>query len=628
VAGANPLPPARRAPVKRRKSTPRPFETISRQFSYTTAMEKAEKFLAKSVGEAMKTVRVFLGVFLFFVSAGLLFAQEAPKTEASKAAVAPAPGAQATQTVTIPESYVERTRKAGAVLDLSMKDAIRLALTNNLDIAIQDFNEDLNRQFIVGIKGFYDPQLNFSVGYRSIQNPVTSILDAGSGIELSKRNAFELQTSVTQNVPGGGGLALSFDNGRSASNSFYSTMNPTFSSTLDLQFTQPLWRGGFRQTDYKRQLNLQNLDNKISDSQFEDRVASVVQLVQNQYWNLVFAIENHETRRQSMELAIVQLNDNQKRVEIGVMAPIEITKSRAAVASREQEMIQSEVQIIQAENELKQLLAPDPKASIWSLSVLPKDRPAEQPITISLDEAINRGLARRPEVEQVRLRKEKLAVDRKYYRNQGKPAFNLVAGLSSAGAAGTVYAQELLDLDGDGVPETPGPRVPVPNAPFYGAFGKSIPDAFGFKYVSYSVALNVQMPLWGNRVNEAARAEVEINDRILSSQLKSAQQQIMVDVRNAYQGLQTQKKGLEAARVARQLAEEQLAGENKRFEAGLSTNFEVLTYQQDLATARVSELRALIDYEQAVTALQRAMYTIVDDSDIVLAKTQNSDSSK
>jgi len=109
----------------------------------------------------------------------------------------------------------------------------------------------------------------------------------------------------------------------------------------------------------------------------------------------------------------------------------------------------------------------------------------------------------------------------------------------------------------------------------------------------------------------------------LNNQMKNEQQLVMVDVRNAYEGMQTQKKALNAARVSRQLAEEQLAGENKRFEAGLSTNFEVLQYQNDLADARVREIQALINFEKSVTALQRSMYTIIDDQDIVLAKGQN-----
>ena len=111
-----------------------------------------------------------------------------------------------------------------------------------------------------------------------------------------------------------------------------------------------------------------------------------------------------------------------------------------------------------------------------------------------------------------------------------------------------------------------------------------------------------------------------ITKQRLSNQLKNQQQMIIVDVRNAYEEIQTQKKRLEAAKLALQLSEEQLSGENKRFESGLSTNFEVLRFQRDLAQARVQELRALIDYQLALTALEKAMYTIVDDNEILMAR--------
>ena len=123
-----------------------------------------------------------------------------------------------------------------------------------------------------------------------------------------------------------------------------------------------------------------------------------------------------------------------------------------------------------------------------------------------------------------------------------------------------------------------------------------------------------------NRSNEADLATAVIRDRQLLSTLKNQEQMIIVEVRNAYESLATRKKSLEAATVASQLSREQLEGETKRFEAGLSTNFEVLRLQRDLAQSQVSELRALVDYQLAVTALQKALFTIVEESDIVLAK--------
>jgi outer membrane protein len=539
-----------------------------------------------------------------------------------------AQGTGATQTTAgqadayqLPDSYETRVRQSGAFMEVSLKDTIRLALTNNLEIAIEDFNEDLYRERIIGVKGFYDPRLSFQVGWESSEEPARSVLDAGQGIEVTSSDRLLTGAQLRQPIIGGGELSLNFNNSRRSSNSVFSFMNPAFGSTLAVRFDQPLWRG-FIQTETERQLKITNLDLEISDSQFNQKVSTILYQMENQYWELVYAIENHETRRQAMEVAIVQYNNTRKRVEIGVLAPIEITQSRTNVATLEQQMIQSEVNIIEAQNALKGMLAPDPTASLWNLTMLPTDRPQMKEVVITMDDAIARALERRPEMQQLNIQVEKNEVDRAFYRKQGKPAFNLVAGLSSVGNAGRVQGSQFIDSDGDGVPDTRIEGVPLPSHPFYGSLGNALGQTFGFDYINYQVYMNVEIPL-KNRSNDANLAQLGINERRLNSQMKNQQQQVIVEVRNAYESITTQKKSLEAARVARQLSEEQLAGETKRFEAGLSTNFEVLEYQRSLAEARVRELRALIDFQKALTALERAMYTIVDDSDIVLARRNN-----
>lgn len=517
-----------------------------------------------------------------------------------------------------PESWVQRVRREGAVLDLTLKDAIKLALTNNLEIAIQEFNEELNRERIVNTRGFYDPIMNLRAGWSASTVPTTSILTAGAGIPLNTFNRLLLNSSVQQNIPGGGAFTLSFNNDRGASNSIFSFMNPQFGSNFDVTVRQPLWRG-FRKTQTERQLKIQNLDSRITDSEFKQKVSEIVQQVQNQYWELVFAIENHEIQRQSMELAIIHHRNNQKRVEVGVTAPIEVTSSRADVASREQEMIQGEVRIINAQNALKRTLANDPKASLWNLTLIPADRPGIKELQITLDQAIETALERRPELEQLRLRVEQNDVNREYLKKQGKPSVDLTANASWTGRAGQIFQDVFIDRDGDGVPETRAGRAPNPNNPFFGSLGNAWQQVFGFDYLNYGVFVDVQIPL-RNRSNQAQLAEAAINERQLLSQLKNQQQMIIVDVRNAFEGISTQKKRLDAARMARQLSEEQLQGETKRYEFGFSTNFEVLRYQRDLAAAQVQELRALLDYQQALTSLEKAMYTIIDSNDIALAK--------
>jgi HAE1 family hydrophobic/amphiphilic exporter-1 len=517
-----------------------------------------------------------------------------------------------------PESWADRMRRERPVRELSVKDAIRLALINNLEIAIEDYNEDLNRQQIFGTRGFYDPRLRFEVGWAATENPARSILDAGRGIPVNTTDRIYFDTSLVQNLPNGSSFTLSFNNNRFSTNSTFSFMNPSFGSNFAVELRQPLWRG-FQKTQTRLQLKLYNLQTEISDSQFQQKVSEIVQQVQNQYWELVFAIESYEAIRKSMELAIIQHENNQKRVRIGVMAPIEITASRAEVATREQEMIQSEVQIITSQNGLKRYLAPDPTAPIWNLTLIPTQRPQVQDLAITLDEAIGRALERRPELEQNRLAREQVEMEREYYQREGRPTVDLVASLTNTGRAGEIFGSEFVDADGDGVPDTRLQNVPQPANPFFGRFGNSWGQVFGFDYINYTLGVSVEIPL-RNRANEAERASLLIEDRRLTSRLKNQQQMIIVEVRNAYESIATQRKRLEAARVARQLSEAQLKGENKRFQAGLSTNFEVLRYQRDLSQSQVQELRARVDHQQAVTDLEKAMYTIVDSNDIVLAR--------
>ncbi|MFQ5738643.1 MAG: TolC family protein [Acidobacteriota bacterium] len=499
--------------------------------------------------------------------------------------------------LTVPKSYLDRMRDQGAVLELSLKEAIRLALLNNLEIAIENYNEDLNREQVVKTRGFYDPTIGFTVGWSSRTSPTTSILQAGQNVNVNTSDTFTLNSSLRQNVLGGGALEVTFNNTRSETNSVFFTINPRFDSSFNVSFTQPLWRG-FLKTNTERQIKVFNLEREISDTQFKQRVVEVVQQVENQYWEAVFSVENFETQRRSMELAIIQHQNNRKRVEIGVMAPIEITSSEAEVARRQQTLIQSEVQIINAQNGLKRLLAPDPNASIWKLALAPTDRPQVRDVTLTLEQAIQKSVEHRPELERIRLQMEQNEVNRDFYKKEGKPTVNLRANFGSVGAAGQLS-------------DSSDPRL--------GSFGNAWGQVFGFDFRSWGIFADVQIPL-RNRSNAADLATVAIQDRQLQSTMKNQQQLVIVEVRNAFETIATRKQSLESARVARQLSEEQLEGENKRFEAGLSTNFAVLRFQRDLAESQSNELRAEIDYQLALIALEKAMYTIIGDNDIVLAR--------
>ena len=557
--------------------------------------------MKKSIGELVPAL--LLAVFL---SSG-------PFCRGQAAGVADPQGKDPTEEFAESLPYVDQVRRQGGYLELGVKDAVRLALSNNLEIAIEDYNEQMIRESITSTKGFYDPELSFGVGWVSRESPAISILDAGRGITTSSSNGLNLTSTISQQVPGGGAFEFRFDNRRRSSNSLFSTINPNYWSTSDLSFTQPLWRG-FLKTQTEHQLKLYNLDRRIDDGQFKERVTGIILQVQQQYWELVSAINDHEIGRQSRELAILQHRNNKKRVDIGILAPIEVSRSRTEVSRREKTVIQSEVQIILYQNALKRLLAPDPNASMWSLTLIPTDRPEVRDVEMTLKDAIKSAFARRPELERIRLELEKNRVDYDFYKREGKPRVNLRANIGSVGTSGQTFKN--VDFLGALT------REPDPDHPFSGNLGNSISQALGFDFIDYGVGVEVTIPL-RNRSNEGDLARTAIDERRLHSRLQSQQMLIVEEVRNAFETITTQKKQLEVARMALQLSGEQLDLETRRFEAGLSNNFELLTYQRDLAEAQVQELRAQVDYQLAVMHLSRAMNTIVSDSDIVLARGQN-----
>ncbi|HRR27298.1 MAG TPA: hypothetical protein P5300_11435, partial [Acidobacteriota bacterium] len=145
--------------------------------------------------------------------------------------------------VQTPEAYGDRVRREGPFLEISLRDAIRMALANNLQLEIENYNEDFNRMRVLGTKGYYDPVLQLSFGWNSTKRPSTSVLDAGASIPTSIFKRWTFSSTVSQNLPMGSSLSISFDTNRNTSNSAFTFMNPQFGSNFDVSWVQPLWRG-------------------------------------------------------------------------------------------------------------------------------------------------------------------------------------------------------------------------------------------------------------------------------------------------------------------------------------------------------------------------------------------------
>jgi outer membrane protein len=556
-----------------------------------------------------------LSLALTGASPGPAFAQAQQQTAAQQ----PAAAAQQAQPeiAMIPVdlvSPIERAEKDGTALRMSLKDITKLALQANLDIAIADTNEEVNRQKVIAAHAAWDPSLTLRGTTSSSNSANTQVTNASSAGYINTTNAANWSVGMSQPLPFyGGSLSLSWGSNRRDTNQVNDLFSPSFGTTGSLTFTQPLWRN-FKIDSQRQQLKVVNLDVQLNDSSFKSTLTSTIARIQQAYWNLVSVIESYDIARRSVELARITVANNKKKVEIGTSAPIDVTSSLATQASREVDLISSEERILTAQNTLKQLISSDRNADIWSKMIVPSDRPEFVDYKVDLNEAISTSLKNRPELEQsdINLTKNDLTYQLNQNAKKWDIQFNFTIG--SQGNAG---------------PQSFWPD-PYPNNPPLAGQPKIAPQFVGGLFTSYktvftegtynwNVGFTVNIPL-RNRNADTTLAQTRIAKQVLLMQRSKTEQSIIVEIRNAVQALNTAKNRLKTAEVSRQLSEAQLDAENKRFNAGLSQNYLVLQRQNELASAQLSELQALITYRTAIITLQQSMFTLLDSSDIEVAK--------
>jgi len=507
----------------------------------------------------------------------------------------PAPVAQvAGLPAEIPISPIEQAEKDGTSIHISLRDLTKLALQNNLSIAISDTNEEYYQKRVLQAYGPYDPAISVRLGIQSVLSPNTNKVNQAQGNANSAITDL-WNFSISQNIPTGGGFQFAVNSSRYDTNQLFSLFNPQYNSSATLSFTQPLWRN--RSIDANRgAIKIYNLDVKISDSQFKQSVVNTIASTQGAYWDLVFQIRYYDIVKQSVKLAQTQVHDNREKVRIGVLAPIEITVAQSGMASRMVDLLNSRKGIIQAENNLKATISTDRNADIWHQVIVPTDSVDFVEYKMDLDQAIDTALAKRPELEQYDLQIQENDINYRVTNSQKKWGVDFQGTFGYAGVA--------------------GPNSAIPE--LAGGVGTAYSTLFTQGFRSWSTGLQIYIPL-KNRTYESLLAQLQIQKKGYLLNRKNQEQTIAVQIRNAFQDLETNKQNIDTSRIARELAEAQLDGEQKRFQAGMSENFLVLQRQTELATALGQELLALVAYKKSVISLQQYMYTLLEAQDFELA---------
>ncbi len=490
--------------------------------------------------------------------------------------------------------------QAHRVFDLTVDDAIERALDRNLDIAVERLNPQLRDLSIAEANAAFMPNLNSSFDLGRSVTPSRSQLDgrlsqlpvntetgaAGVGIEQATRWH-------------GGRYTLDWDNGRTETNNVFFSYNPSFRSFVALGYTQPLLRG--RRIDApRRQLLVSQLNRDISDIDLRETVTNTVAEVRRAYWELVYAKASVDVQLQALELAEQLVRDNRARVEIGTLAPIDIVQAQSEAAQRRQAVAEAQQNLRTAELVLKQLIVGGTDDEVWDAEINTVDRPVLDLGPVDVDRAIRTALDARTDISRTRRQEEINDVTLRNLANDTLPSLDLVGSYRLQGQGGTrLVPQAFGDL-----PVLGGRTVDrIP-----GGYTDALAHLAGIDFPDWTVQLQLSYPL-GQSAQRAAHARAQLQIRQTRAQLRQLELQIATEVTNAAVQIESVQERIDAARAARELAEEQLAAEESKFEVGTSTNFFVVQAQRDLATARDSELRAILDYQNAVIEFERVQQT-------------------
>jgi outer membrane protein TolC len=357
----------------------------------------------------------------------------------------------------------------------------------------------------------------------------------------------------------------------------------------------------------KRDIIIAQTNLTISEKDLKRALQNTLYSVEQAYWNLVFSIENLKVSQQSLQLAQDLLEKNRRGVEVGTLAPIEIITAEAQVAQREADILAAEAEVRNNEDRLKQVinLAADTENSDF-LQITPVEEPSFKKMDISLEQALTTALQNRPDLESTRLGIQNYEINMSYAKNQLLPGLNLNASYWSPGVSGDQLIYDPDDPWGGPIGSIPGGRE------------DAFKDVFGFEYKNWAVGLTLDLPL-NTIVSRAAYAQARVDLEQAHLQLKEQKQQIYTDLKIAVRAVETNFKRIQALKVARELAQRQLEAEEEKLKVGLSTNYFVLQYQRDLATARSQEIRAIIDYVLSVAVLNRDMGVSLDEQNIQIS---------
>lgn len=535
-------------------------------------------------------MKLFLRLSMVIILAGALHAQTFPLPKYWEQIFTPQrPVTQLPDPEQL-ESYVNDGK-----LTLSLQDAIRLTLLNNTEIKINRSQYEQAAMAVLRAYSPFDPLL--TANFRPVRStqPTTSQLQGAQTLSDLQQ---PFGAGYSQTFYPGTNLQVRFNTNRSTTNSTFATFNPSFSSSTTFQLSQPLLRGrGWTVNRAPIVVARRNVDQSRAsfEAQLNDALLSVI----NQYWALVQAQKSLAVVRDSLRLADESYKRDKRALELGALSPLEIYRSEGTVAQRRVQVIQAEYALKPLEDQLRRTIGADLNDRVKALDIVLTENAevaGDLPIP-DMAEALKIAMAKRPELEALRLQVANDDTNAAVARNNLKPDLTLSSFFTSSGRGGN----QIL---------TGGTLVP-------GGWSDSLDQVGSFSFPTYGLSLDLRLPI-RNRAAQADLGTSLISKRQSLYQLRQRQQIIHEDVKNSVHRVEESRLVIAAADNARDLAKKTLAAEQRKYELGAQTIFFVLDAQNTYQQAEQNYLQALIGYQRALAQLDRATGNLLEKNRVLV----------
>ena len=429
-------------------------------------------------------------------------------------------------------------------------------------------------------------------------------------------------------------MSVAWDNTRASSNAA-NFFNPYVQSSLVLTFQQQLLAGAGRFVN-RRNIIIAENNRKIADLAFAQQAITTITNTITAYWELVYARENVKVQQEAVTVSTKLYNDNKKQLEIGTMAPLDVTRAESELATDNQNLIVAQTTQLQNELVLKNYISKDPLASnLINVEIVPTDKP-DSPTSVqttTFEEAVKEAFAKRPDLQEQYYNLKNANVDVRATKNALLPTASLNAQYGPSGLAGNGFIYGKTEVSGSsGLPIVDASGVIIPNTfvaatttPIVGTttagFGGAQTAIFRNNFPDYNVSLNLSIPL-RNRAAQADSLHAQLTERQLEAQTQQIKNSALLDVRNTTIAVEQGRAQVQAASKARELQQQTFDAEDKKYRLGASTVYNVILTQRDLITAQGTELRALANLAEAKANYERALGRTLEVNNVTIAGAQ------